>query len=61
VPHSNDHVHQRGIDMSNNPKENQNIESEANDDNEEQEESMEGEGSATLRPLGDSDPSIKNH
>jgi hypothetical protein len=49
--------------MSNNPKQNQNIESEApaNEENEEQEEGMEGEGSATHRPHGDSDPSIKNH
>jgi len=49
--------------MSNNPKQNQNIESEAPADEEieAQEEGMEGEGSSTHRPLGDSDPSIKNH
>ena len=49
--------------MSNNPRENQNIESEApaNDQNEKENEGMEGEGASTLRPLGESDPSIKNH
>jgi hypothetical protein len=49
--------------MPNNPKQNQNIESEApaNEENEEQEEGMEGEGSSMHRPHGESDPSIKNH
>ncbi len=49
--------------MSNNPKQNQNIEPEApaSEENEEQQEAMEGESSSTHRPHGESDPSIKNH
>jgi hypothetical protein len=50
--------------MSNNPRDNQKIgsmEQAASEEDDQIEEQEEGEGSVQHRPLGDSDPGIKNH